>query len=71
MSLPAPVPIECVSAPADMCEERAEISAVEVTLVSARERREPPLAMELASSRLGSNEIFEPGEEETGGTAKG
>lgn len=54
-----------------MCEERAEISAVEVTLVSARERREPPLAMELASSRLGSNEIFEPGEEETGGTAKG
>ena len=44
--------------------ENTDRSAVEVTLVSARERREPVCSQsksELASSMLGSNENFEPG----------
>lgn len=43
--------------------ENTDRSAVEVTLVSARERREPPCwqsSNELVSSMLGSNENFEP-----------
>lgn len=43
--------------------EKTDRSAVEVTLVSARERREPVWSQsnrELASSMLGSKENFEP-----------
>lgn len=43
-----------------VAEENTLRSAVEVTLVSARERRDPSLRREDASSRLGSNENLEP-----------
>jgi hypothetical protein len=51
----------CVSAVWDRgAELKTDRSAVEVMLVSARERLEPSPSSELVSSKLGSKENFEP-----------